>query len=1077
LTTFLTALFQICSLYLWDEYIDSHGEKEVFARFWKSRQTLFEDGSTEDSRGQSLSGVFDMMQGFLLGPEDMHPSDLLEIDLPLFIIQGTEDVFVDPRHASIFQPDHLPPGSERVVVDNLSEALKPHALHVAWLRSGHEVLQERQPYMLAVISRLVQMMGVAPGEKPPLPPGMESDGTDIDDEFDPVAQEAKRERRKKRAQDKLDLASLDILRREEAKIQAMREAEEAAARREAEEVERLRIMELDRLKAEAEAKKLKADRASKAKEDAERKQKELEHRQHMLVKAKEERARLKEERKRRELEMARESEMARLREEQRKLREHRARHAEMDLMREEERLTQAHDAWLEEQKRLEAERHWKWINSPEYLAFQQEEQLRLGEERNDRERVARMHARIHKTDKMKHEIQGFEDYLDGEYAACVVEVAGGTEQDKVQARQMAAAKHAQDRLDAAKKLIEDDKARNQALLDAEEERKKKGTLGRISGLWGRGRKGGSEVGSDSDNEGGGVSAGSRLRGAVGKMFGRMASRSPSPSGRDNGAGTSIVTTTTGDTDADAATADAGAGKTSIMKRMSSSMSIGNKLKAWSSKARARSSSQGRSDSEAEMEVTVAVAAVGDEPLQITSGEGEGKDGDGAATATAADAATAGGAGGNEGKDDKSRVSTLASVKEEEDVPNTPDRRERGTGGTLSVETDTPRVEEKGGGVKGEGEDGNPSFYRRFTSSVRQTFTEAFKPHQLAGGDWDDERTGSPPTTPDGSDNRGRSPNRRGRARSSAESPSRLSFSGMYGMAMSGLRKIREVLTRSPSPDKVRQMRAGQQAAELEEAQEAWENNERKRQAAMAEALAKDREMNFGTYRDRIRPEMVMAQTIACHARFYEFIEWRRKCVEAKLRLGMVQRKTNLHLKTERAAFLDKRRMERAIDIVKMNPSLIGVKKGHDPEREMGELYGALARKASRYAYCHSLTASYELQRTRLLEVVAGLEAEVAASDVRLEKQLKKMMNLENKIAKTIRELKMDREQLVINKDRHLVGITANKQREELLNNERRRIKTHTSEFVDTVVYMEGVLQRCITLELREQLKRDLKVRQ
>jgi hypothetical protein len=517
-----------------------------------------------------------------------------------------------------------------------------------------------------------------------------------------------------------------------------------------------------------------------------------------------------------------------------------------------------------------------------------------------------------------------------------------------------------------------------------------------------------------------------------------------------------------------------------MKRMSSSMSIGNKLKAWSSKARARSSSQGRSDSEAEMEATVAVAAEGDKPLQITNGEEKGKDGDGAAAAADdddadVDATTGGGTGGNEGKENKSRVSTLASVKEEEDLPMTPDRRERGTGATLSVETDTPRMEEQGGEGKEEGEEGNPSFYRRFTTSVRQTFTEAFRPHQLAGGDWDDERTDSPPTTPDGSGNRGRSPNRRERARGTAESPIRLSFSGMYGMAMSGLRKIREVLTRSPSPDKIRQMRAEQQATELEEAQEAWENNERKRQAAMAEALEKDREMNFGAYRDRIRPEMVMAQTIACHARFYEFIEWRRKCVEAKLRLGMVQQKTNLHLKTERAAFLDKRRMERAIEIVKMNPSLIGVKKGHDPEREMGELYGALARKTSRYAHCHSLTASYELQRTRLLEVVAGLEAEVEASDVRLEKQLKKMMTLENKIAKIIRELKMDREQLVINKDRHLVGIAANKQREDLLNNERRRIKTHTSEYVDTVVYMEGVLQRCITLELREQLKRDLKV--
>jgi len=101
----------VCSLYLWDEYIDSHGLEAVQTKFWKTRSTLYEDGSTDDARGSSLTGVFDMIQGLLLGPDDLHPSDLLELDLPLLVIQGTENVFVDPRHASIFQADKLPEGT------------------------------------------------------------------------------------------------------------------------------------------------------------------------------------------------------------------------------------------------------------------------------------------------------------------------------------------------------------------------------------------------------------------------------------------------------------------------------------------------------------------------------------------------------------------------------------------------------------------------------------------------------------------------------------------------------------------------------------------------------------------------------------------------------------------------------------------------------------------------------------------------------------------------------------------------------------------------------------------------------
>ena len=96
--------------------------------------------------------------------------------------------------------------------------------------------------------------------RPQLPPGEESPGTDIDELFDPIAEQAKKDRRNKRAQDKLDLEALDRLRQEEAKIEALKKAE-----KEREEAERQAKIISD-LEAEADA----AAAEEKARRDAER---------------------------------------------------------------------------------------------------------------------------------------------------------------------------------------------------------------------------------------------------------------------------------------------------------------------------------------------------------------------------------------------------------------------------------------------------------------------------------------------------------------------------------------------------------------------------------------------------------------------------------------------------------------------------------------------------------------------------------------------------------------------------------------------------------------------------------------
>jgi hypothetical protein len=58
----------------------------------------------------------------------------------------------------VFQPDQLPP--ERFLVPTMTECLQPGAVHVSWLRAGHEVLQERNNFILGLVGNLAQLCGI-----------------------------------------------------------------------------------------------------------------------------------------------------------------------------------------------------------------------------------------------------------------------------------------------------------------------------------------------------------------------------------------------------------------------------------------------------------------------------------------------------------------------------------------------------------------------------------------------------------------------------------------------------------------------------------------------------------------------------------------------------------------------------------------------------------------------------------------------------------------------------------------------------------------------------------------------------
>lgn len=57
------------------------------------------EGTDPSKAGLNYAGVLDLLKGILITPEEFDGAELLLTDIPVLVVQSTEDVFVNPRHA------------------------------------------------------------------------------------------------------------------------------------------------------------------------------------------------------------------------------------------------------------------------------------------------------------------------------------------------------------------------------------------------------------------------------------------------------------------------------------------------------------------------------------------------------------------------------------------------------------------------------------------------------------------------------------------------------------------------------------------------------------------------------------------------------------------------------------------------------------------------------------------------------------------------------------------------------------------------------------------------------------------
>ena len=104
---------------------------------------------TEEKAGLGYVGILDQLKGIIISPDDFDGASLLLSELPVIVVQSTEDVFVDPKNALMFRDDRLPP--DRIVVKDVADSLDANAVYVSWLKVGNislkVIFSRMKPYL------------------------------------------------------------------------------------------------------------------------------------------------------------------------------------------------------------------------------------------------------------------------------------------------------------------------------------------------------------------------------------------------------------------------------------------------------------------------------------------------------------------------------------------------------------------------------------------------------------------------------------------------------------------------------------------------------------------------------------------------------------------------------------------------------------------------------------------------------------------------------------------------------------------------------------------------------------------
>ena len=94
-----------------------------------------------------MVGILEQLKGLILASKDgFDGASILRTEIPVVVVHSTEDSFVNPSTASVYQADELP--YMRRFVTSIADCLDAGAVHLSWLNAGHEFYQNTKDVLI-----------------------------------------------------------------------------------------------------------------------------------------------------------------------------------------------------------------------------------------------------------------------------------------------------------------------------------------------------------------------------------------------------------------------------------------------------------------------------------------------------------------------------------------------------------------------------------------------------------------------------------------------------------------------------------------------------------------------------------------------------------------------------------------------------------------------------------------------------------------------------------------------------------------------------------------------------------------
>lgn len=82
----------ISSLHFYDDYISQNGKSNILNKFWSTRQGLQQSSNENSNLG--FFGIMEQIKAILISTDSFDGAQILTTDIPILVIQSTEDVFI-----------------------------------------------------------------------------------------------------------------------------------------------------------------------------------------------------------------------------------------------------------------------------------------------------------------------------------------------------------------------------------------------------------------------------------------------------------------------------------------------------------------------------------------------------------------------------------------------------------------------------------------------------------------------------------------------------------------------------------------------------------------------------------------------------------------------------------------------------------------------------------------------------------------------------------------------------------------------------------------------------------------------